>query len=113
MAYFQDGTQKYGIPDSPISINSVTYIAEDISITRGSTVPEIKNPDGSPQGKVIVPTNPTGTCKLQFATYTTAAPTVGMSFTLQGASYDVTSVGEKYTQGAYAYIDIAFAKHIN
>lgn len=115
MSYFQDGTQKFGIPDSPVTINAITYIAEDISITRPVKVVEISDSSGAPIGQTHVPGNPTGTAKLQFASSTTAVPAggTGLSFTLEAVQYYVTQVGEKYTQGQYAYCDISFAKKIN
>ena len=112
MAYFQDGTQLFGIPSSPVTINSVVYIAEDISITRPAKVVEINLPDGSPVGQAIIPGNPTGTMKLQFATYTTAVPPIGNTFTMLGSTWYTTSVSDKYTQGAYAYVDVGVTKQI-
>jgi hypothetical protein len=115
MAYnvFQDGTQLFGIPASPVSINSVTYIAEDVSINHPMQVVEIKDANGIPIGQTLIPGNPTGTCKLQFATSSTPIPPRGQTFTLAGVTWWVTTVGEKYTQGAYAYTDIGFVLKIN
>lgn len=112
MAYFQDGTQKFGIPDSPVTINSVPYIAENITLNAAAKVVEINNADGSPAGQAIITGNPTGSAKLQFATNGTAKPSTGMTFTLQGAVYYVTSVGETQSQGAYASCDIGITKQI-
>jgi hypothetical protein len=112
MAYFQDGTQLFGIPASPLTINSVTYIAEDISFSQNSKVVEIMLPDGSPSGQVIVLGNSTGTAKLQFATYATPVPPGGATFTMFGSTWYVTSVSPKYSQGAYAYVDIGLTKQI-
>lgn len=112
MAYFQDGTQKFGIPDSPITINSVVYIAENITLNAAAKVVEINAADGSPVGQAIIPGNPTGTAKLQFATYSTVKPTTGATFTLQGHVYYVTSVGETQSQGAYASCDIGITQQI-
>lgn len=115
MSLFQDGTQVFGVPDSPITIATVAYIAEDINITRPVQVTEIKDGDGAPIGQAHVPGNPTGTAKLQLASSSTAIPSAGTgaTFTLDTNEYYVTQVGEKYTQGAYAYVDISFVKKIN
>ena len=37
----QDGTQAFGIPDSPITINSVSYILEEININAGASVDRV------------------------------------------------------------------------
>ena len=69
MAYtpFQDGTQAFGIPDSPVTVNAITYIAEDIQLSQPSTVVEIKDPNGVSTGQVIIPEVNTGTATLQLA----------------------------------------------
>lgn len=115
MSLFQDGTQVFGVGASPITIATVSYIAEDINITHPVQVTEIKDGNGSVIGQAHVPGNPTGTAKLQLAASTTAIPSAGTgaTFTLNTVNYYVTQVGEKYTQGAYAYVDISFTKKIN
>jgi hypothetical protein len=40
---FQDGTQAFAIPASPVTINSVAYIAEDININNGTDIKTIKD----------------------------------------------------------------------
>src|SRR3954469_19128595 len=110
---FQDGTHAFGIPDSPVTINSVTYIAEDINITSPTTVVEIKDPNGIPTGKVIIPETINGTAKLQLATAATVMPPLGQTFTIQGATMYVTEVGAAYTQGQYVYANITFMRKIN
>lgn len=115
MAYtpFQDGTQAFGIPDSPITVNSVTYIAEDINLSAPTTVVEIKDPNGIPTGQVLIPQVITGTAKLQFASSSTARPPLGNTFTLQSAVFYVSEVGTAYTQGGYVYANISFRMKIN
>ncbi len=115
MAYtpFQDGTQAFGIPDSPVTINAVVYIAEDITITAPTTVVEIKDPSGIPTGQALIPEVITGTAKLQLATGSTAMPQLGGTFTLQGATWYVSETGKAYTQGQYVYSNISFRMRIN
>lgn len=115
MAYtpFQDGAQAFGIPDSPITVNSVTYIAEDIQVNKPTTPVEINDPNGIPIGQVLIPKLITGTAKLQFATSSTPPPPLGNTFTLQGAVFYVSEVGTAYTLGAYAYANISFRMKIN
>lgn len=115
MAYspFSDGTQAFGIPDSPVSINSVTYIAEDINLSAGQQVVEIKDPNGVPIGQTFIPQVITGTAKLQLAASNTAIPTRNQTFSLQGQTFVVESVGTAYTQGAYTYVNITFRQKLN
>lgn len=115
MAYtpFQDGTQVFGIPDSPVTINSVAFIAEDINISKPSQVVEIADPDGIPTGQVIIPKVITGTCKLQLADDSVSPPSIGQTFDLQGATWYVSEVGQVYTQAAYAFVNVSFRMQIN
>lgn len=114
MAYtpFQDGTQAFGIPDSPITIDGVTYIAEDIQINNPQNVAEIKNQDGTPTGQVLMPQVETGSAKLQLATAETAVPERNEDFELQEKTYIVENVGVSYTQGQYTYVNITFRARI-
>ena len=112
-----DGTQVFGIPDSPVMVGLITYIAEDITITGGSNRPEIKDANGVPIGQQIVPQVRTGTAKLQLAASTTAIPTRGATLTMTAlgaaGTWLITEVGSAYTQGEYAKVNIAFAEKIN
>lgn len=115
MAYtpLQDGTQAFAIGSSPVTINSVAYIAEDIQIQHPSTVKEIKDSNAIPTGQVLIPENSTGTMKLQLATAATAVPARNQSFTLYGVLWYVKDVGEAYTQGDYVKINVSFVRSIN
>lgn len=108
-----DGTQVFGVPASPVTINSVTYIAEDITFTRPTNRAVIKDDKGTPIGQTIVPEVDTGTAKLQLAATNTAVPARGQTMTLGTVGYLLTEVGEAYTQGNYAYVNISFAVKIN
>lgn len=115
MAYtpFQDGTQAFGIPDSPVTVDAVDYIAEDIQINANSSVVEIKDPSGVPTGQVFIPGVTTGSAKLQLATQDTAIPARFGIFSLQGADWILENVGTSYTQGAYTYVNVTFRMKIN
>ncbi|MBS0328219.1 MAG: hypothetical protein JSR30_00070 [Proteobacteria bacterium] len=115
MAYtpVADGTQAFGIPDSPVSINSVTYIAEDIQFNNGTERVVIKDPNGIPSGANILQGDITGTCRLQLATASTPLPPKASLFTLFGKSYYVLDIGASYTQGDYTKVNITFAWQIN
>jgi hypothetical protein len=115
MAYtpFQDGTQAFGIPDSPITVSTVDYIAEDINLNNPQTVVEIKGPDGVPIGQTFIPQVRTGTAKLQLATTGTAIPQRQSQFDLQGTTWVLETVGTAYTQGGYTYVNVTFRELIN
>lgn len=110
---FQDGTQVFAIPDSPISINSVSYIAEAIQITHPGSVVEIKDEDGIPTGQVIIPENAALTATLQKASSSTTLPLPTNTFSLQGATWILTEVGDTYTQGQYSKANISARRKIN
>lgn len=118
MAYtpFQDGTQVFAIPDSPLTIpasGGVTYIAEDIQLQMGQQVAEIKDPNAIPIGQVLSPQTITGSAKLQLADSSTPTPARNAVFALQGQDFIVENVGLAYTQGAYAYVNITFRQKLN
>lgn len=109
----QDGAQAFAIPASPLTINSVTYIAEDIDIQNPTTIPELKDANGIPIGQALIPQNPKGTMTLQLATSGTAVPPKASIFTLFGASYYVADVGTSYKQGEYTKVKVSFVGKIN
>lgn len=109
----QDGTQAFGIPDSPITINSVSYILEEININAGASVVEIKDQNGVPIGQTFIPENMVGTARCQLATASTPRPTRFQTFTLEGATWYVESVGGVKSQGAYQSVALTFRMRIN
>lgn len=118
MAYspFQDGTQAFGIPDSPLTIptsSGVVYIAEDIQISQPQSVVEIKDPNGVPIGQTFIPGVMTGTAKLQLATASTVSPPRNSVFSMEAQSWVVENVSKSYTQGAYTYVNITFRQKLN
>lgn len=115
MAYtpFQDGTQAFAIPDSPITVSSVAYIAENIQIRYPSTIAEIRDPNAIPTGQAVIPDFITLTAKLQLATGSTVRPIVGSTFTLQGDTWINSEIGHQYSQGQYQYVDITARRKIN
>lgn len=117
MAYtpFQDGTQAFGIPDSPVTIPTagVTYIAEDINLSYGTQRPEIKDPNGVAIGQVLIPQVITGTMKLQLATAATVVPPRNAAFTMRGQAWLIETVGLAYTQGNYVYVNVTFVEKLN
>lgn len=115
MAYtpFQDGTQAFGIKDSPVTISGVTYILEDFQITSGTTVVEIRDTNGVPTGRTYIPEVITATATLQKATGTTAIPPRMGTFTYLSVTWVLQEVGDTYTQGQYQKVPITVAMKIN
>ena len=119
MAITSDGTQSFSIQDSPLTINSVTYIAESINFTYGSNRVDINDSNGEPLGSTIVPNRVEGSATLQYAAGDTANPTLGQEFTLSSTdgrnntTYVITEVGDAQTQGDYAKCSISFYKKLN
>lgn len=77
-ALWNDGTLVYG--STTLSINSVTYIAENVTITRAARVIEQRNENGEPAKSVGVADWVKGTGTLQCATSSTAEPVAGLTF---------------------------------
>ena len=119
MAITADGTQAFGIQDSPVTINSVTYVAESMSFTYGSNRVDVNDSNGEPLGSVIVPNRVEGSATLQYATGSTANPTIGQEMTLNStdgrnnATYLLTEVGDAQTAGDYSKVSVSFYKKIN
>lgn len=115
MAYTptQDGAQAFAIPSSPVTINSVTYIAEDITVNNPTKIVEIADSNAVPTGQALIPKNPTGTMKLQLATVATPVPLKHAIFTLFGSSWYVTDVSTAYQQGEYTKVNVSFVNKIN
>ena len=119
MAITSDGTQSFGIQDSPVTINSVTYVVEGATFTYGSNRVDINDSNGEPLGSTIVPNRVEGSATLQYAAGTTANPTLGQEMTLSATNgrnnttYVITEVGDSQTQGDYAKCSISFYKKLN
>ena len=108
MAITSDGTQSFGIQDSPVTINSITYVMEGATFTRGSNRVDINDSNGEPLGSTLVPNRVEGSATLQYSTdsNTTAPnPTIGqvmVTATTNGrnnANWVLTEVGDAQTQG--------------
>lgn len=122
MAITRDGTQSFGIQDSPVTINSIAYVMESASFTYGSSRVDINDSNGEPLGSTIVPNRIEGTATLQYATdvdSTAPNPTLGQEFTTNttdarnNGTYVITDVGDAQTSGDYGKLSISFYEKIN
>ena len=117
MAITSDGTHAFGIEDSPITIDSVTYILESASYNQSASRVDINDSNGEPVGSTIVPSRIEGSATLQLAASDTAIPSLGDEFTLSGGrddgAYILTDIGEPQSQGDYAKVAISFYMKLN
>ena len=119
MAITSDGTHSFGIQDSPITINTVTFVLESFNITYGANRVDIDDSNGEALGATLVPQRVEGTATLQYAAGTTANPSIGDEFTTSstnGRNNDtwlITEVGDAQTQGDYAKCSISFYNKTN
>ncbi len=122
MAITSDGTQSFGIQDSPVTINSITYVVESASFTYGGSRVDINDSNGEPLGSTIVPGRVEGTATLQYSTDSSSTapnPTLGQEMVTattnarNNATYVITEVGDAQSQGDYAKCSISFYEKIN
>lgn len=122
MAITSDGTQSFGIQDSPVTINSIAYVVESMSFTYGSTRVDINDSNGEPLGSTIVPARVEGTATLQYSTdssVTAPNPSLGQVMVTNStngrnnANYVITEVGDAQSQGDYAKCSISFYEQVN
>lgn len=116
-ALLNDGSIPYG--SKVFTINSVTYVAEDISIDDAAQKIDRKNEVGEPSGRVLVQDYVEGTATLQLASTSTAPPTNGMTFTqdLQHTGTNQTwallKISPTFKQDEAQKVNVSFYKKIN
>lgn len=119
MAITSDGTQSFGIQDSPVTINSIVYVCESANFTYGSNRVDINDSNGEPLGSTIVPNRVEGTMNLQYAAAATANPELGHELVLSASdgrnntTYLLTEVGDAQTQSDYGKVSVSFYEKIN
>jgi len=122
MAITSDGTQSFGIQDSPVTINSIAYVLEGVSFTYGANRVDINDSNGEPLGSTVVPNRVEGSGTLQYSTDSDATapnPSLGheiVTATTDGrnnGTYVITEVGDAQSQGDYAKCSVSFYKKIN
>jgi len=122
MAITADGTQSFGIQDSPVTINSITYVCESMSFTYGGNRVDLNDSNGEPLGSVIVPGRVEGSATLQYSTdsaVTAPNPTIGQEMVTSvtngrnNSTYVITEVGDAQSAGDYAKCSVSFYEKIN
>ena len=92
MAITSDGTQAFGIQDSPVTINSVTYVAEALNFTYPANRVDINDSNGEPLGATIVPGRIEFSGTVQLASDATY-PSKGWVLSTGGNTYKVFETG--------------------
>ena len=116
-ATWNDGTMVYG--STTLSINSVTYVAENVTITRAATVIEQRNELNEPSKSVGVADWVKGTATLQCAAAATAEPLAGLTFSKNWGggtgteNFIVTECGRALSQGEAVKFSVSFIKAYN
>lgn len=99
-----------------LTINTVAYIAEQISFDLGTTEVDRQDEVGKPNGFDQRDQPVKGTATLQLATTTTALPDTGVEFTtpFRGTSmtFVTNQVGQPEAQGALKTVTIGFRQKI-
>ncbi len=118
-----DGAVPFG--SISITINSVAYIAENITPTKSDIVIQRRGATNLPTGAAFVAEFQTGSATLQLATSSTALPgTFGESdvnkftadlFSIGSGTHQwaITRVGRTYAQADHFKVDIDFQKLVN
>ena len=112
-ALFNDGSIPYG--SEVLTINAVTYVAENVTFDNPSVVKERTNEIGEPSGSFGVQGFVTGSATVQKAATGTAIPTPGLTFatsSFSGSSvtFIVTKVSPVFAQGDAMNFNIEFIK---
>jgi len=122
VAIISDGTQSFGIQDSPLSINSITYVCEAFNTNYNSNRVDIDDSNGEPLGATLVPQRIEGTATLQYSTdsaVTAPIPSIGQEFTTSATNgrnndtWMITSASDAQSQGDYGKCTINFYNSTN
>jgi len=122
MAITSDGTQSFGIQDSPLTINSITYVCESWSTNYNANRVDINDSNGEALGATLIPQRVEGSATLQYSTdsaTTAPIPSLGQEFTTSttnGRNNDtwlITAASDAQTQGDYGKCTISFYNKTN
>jgi len=119
MSISSDGSQSFGINASPVTINSVVYICEGMSINHTATRADLNDSNGEPVGSTIIPGRREISGTLQLATNSTASNVRAQEMVLATSDSDVngtyliTDCSATYSQGDYVKVAINGYQKIN
>jgi len=106
-----DGGGPFG--SEVLTINSVTYVAEDLSFNRPTVKTDRRDEVNEPSDRILNTDFEEGTATLQLAAEATAIPTGGMTFTRDAVVYVITEVGEVINHADFMKVTIGFYKRLN
>lgn len=116
-AIYNDTQIPYGSRLVQMNATGTIYIAEDISITRPTTVIERFNELNEPSGQVIIGGFVTGNGTMQLPTSTSRIPSLGDTFTASfsgsAETFIVSNIGQAENQGTERKVTFEFRKKIN
>jgi hypothetical protein len=113
-AFKNDGTVQYG--SRVLTINSVAYIAENVTVSRPGITIERKSELDEPNGQVSYAGFVTGSATLQLASGSTVIPVQGLSFSttfvtsIGSETFYLDSVDQPESQGSAKTVGISFRK---
>tara|TARA_R110000824_G_scaffold95520_4_gene229657 strand:- start:541 stop:900 length:360 start_codon:yes stop_codon:yes gene_type:complete len=119
MAITSDGTQAFGIDQSPITISGVTFVAEGLSWNFTGSRAEVNDSNGEPLGQTIIPGRIEVSGTLQLAADSTLLPTIGTTFTITSTSgstdgdYYIQDVSDAQSQGDYEKVTFTAVRKLN
>jgi len=119
MAITSDGTQSFGIESSPLTINSVTYVAEGLNFNFTGSRVDINDSNGEPLGSTVIPGRRECTGTLQLAANTTASKVRQHEFVISATNSDldgtylITECSEAQTQGDYVKVSFTAYQKVN
>lgn len=112
-----DGAIPYG--SRVLTIATVTYVADNIEVSRPRKVIERTNEQDVPSGQVSIPGFVTGTATLQLATASTRVPKADDTFTTQfdadigNEMFFLTDATKPEAKDQEQKVNITFRKKIN
>lgn len=123
-AFKNDNTVQYGsrvltIGSADGGTGGTTYVADNITVTRGAKTIERTNEIDEPSGQVSYATFVTGSATLQLASGSTAVPIQGWEFTatfvasIGAEEFYIDSVTQPESKDAEKKINITFRKVVN
>ena len=119
MAITSDGTQSFGIEASPVTINSVTYVLEGLSVNHTGTRADINDSSGEPLGSTLIPGRREISGTIQLAVNTTASNVRAKEMVLSvsdsdiNGTYLITDCSASYSQGDYVKVAINGYQKLN
>lgn len=116
-AFLNDGSCQYG--SRVLTINSVAYVAENVTVNRPGITIERKSEIDEPNGQVSYSGFVTGSATLQLASGSTVIPVQGLTFSttfvasIGSETFYLDSVDQPESQGSAKVCQISFRKKYN